>query len=119
MVEKRNEPVRTDVRQNRARIIEVAREALAASSDASLNSIAKKAGVGPGTLYRHFSPGCCAPAGTTAASGRVSTRTTYCWCWAFCGGSARARTARRGPHACSTWWWTACAGCRCGDQVAG
>ena len=28
---------------------------LAVSSDASLNSIAKAAGVGPGTLYRHFS----------------------------------------------------------------
>jgi AcrR family transcriptional regulator len=54
MVEQRNEPVRTDARQNRARIIEVAREALTVSSDASLNSIAKKAGVGPGTLYRHF-----------------------------------------------------------------
>jgi AcrR family transcriptional regulator len=54
MAEQRNEPVRADARQNRARIIEVARDALTASSDASLNSIAKKAGVGPGTLYRHF-----------------------------------------------------------------
>ncbi|MDX6315946.1 MAG: hypothetical protein QOF84_273 [Streptomyces sp.] len=54
MAEQRNEPVRADARQNRARIIEVAREALTVSSDASLNSIAKKAGVGPGTLYRHF-----------------------------------------------------------------
>ena len=36
------------------RILEAAREAFAASGDASLNSIAKKAGVGPGTLYRHF-----------------------------------------------------------------
>ncbi|WP_206443278.1 TetR/AcrR family transcriptional regulator [Candidatus Protofrankia californiensis] len=32
----------------------MAREALAASSDATLNSIAKKAGVGQGTMYRHF-----------------------------------------------------------------
>ncbi|GII57711.1 TetR family transcriptional regulator [Planotetraspora thailandica] len=54
MAEQRNEPVRADARENRARIIEVARDAFTASSDASLNSIAKKAGVGPGTLYRHF-----------------------------------------------------------------
>lgn len=45
---------RTDARQNRARILEVAREALTASEDVSLNAIAKRAGVGPGTLYRHF-----------------------------------------------------------------
>ncbi|MFE1959473.1 TetR/AcrR family transcriptional regulator [Streptomyces sp. NPDC059479] len=54
MTEQRNEPVRADARQNRARIIEVARDAFAASNEASLNSIAKQAGVGPGTLYRHF-----------------------------------------------------------------
>ncbi len=46
--------MRSDAEQNRARIIDVARTALTASSDASLNSIAKLAGVGPGTLYRHF-----------------------------------------------------------------
>ena len=46
--------MRSDAEQNRARIIEVARTALTGSSDASLNSIAKLAGVGPGTLYRHF-----------------------------------------------------------------
>jgi AcrR family transcriptional regulator len=45
---------RTDARQNRARILEVARDALTADGNASLNSIAQKAGVGPGTLYRHF-----------------------------------------------------------------
>ncbi|MET1074629.1 MAG: TetR/AcrR family transcriptional regulator [Umezawaea sp.] len=49
-----HEPLRADARQNRDRILEVARDALLESSDASLNSIAKKAGVGPGTLYRHF-----------------------------------------------------------------
>lgn len=54
MTEQRNEPGRADARQNRARIIEVARDAFTAAGDASLNSIAKKAGVGPGTLYRHF-----------------------------------------------------------------
>lgn len=48
------QPRRTDAQQNRDRIVEVARDALAASGDASLNSIAKRAGVGAGTLYRHF-----------------------------------------------------------------
>ncbi len=46
--------MRADAQQNRARIVEVARTALAASSDPSLNTIAKLAGIGPGTLYRHF-----------------------------------------------------------------
>lgn len=46
--------MRTDARANRERIIEVARATLAASPDLSLNAIAKAAGVGPGTLYRHF-----------------------------------------------------------------
>jgi len=45
---------RADALYNRDRILAIAREALAASGDASLNSIAKQAGVGPGTLYRHF-----------------------------------------------------------------
>jgi AcrR family transcriptional regulator len=45
---------RADAEQNRARIVEVARAALTRSSDATLNSIAKAAGVGQGTLYRHF-----------------------------------------------------------------
>lgn len=45
---------RVDALNNRARILEVAHGILAASSEASLNSIAKAAGVGAGTLYRHF-----------------------------------------------------------------
>ncbi len=48
------ESLRADAQLNRDRIIEVARRTLATSGDASLNSIAKLAGVGPGTLYRHF-----------------------------------------------------------------
>jgi AcrR family transcriptional regulator len=47
-------PMRVDAQHNRARILEVAHDLLAESSDASLNSIAKAAGIGPGTLYRHF-----------------------------------------------------------------
>lgn len=50
----RREPVREDARQNRARILSAAQEALTESADASMNAIAKRAGVGPGTLYRHF-----------------------------------------------------------------
>jgi AcrR family transcriptional regulator len=49
-----NENLRADARENRDRILMVACDALAADPDASLNSIAKAAGVGPGTLYRHF-----------------------------------------------------------------
>jgi len=46
--------LRADARANRDRILEVARDALAADPEASLHSIAKAAGVGQGTLYRHF-----------------------------------------------------------------
>ena len=46
--------LRADARGNRARILEVARTALADDPAATLNSIAKSAGVGQGTLYRHF-----------------------------------------------------------------
>lgn len=45
---------RADARQNRARILEVAAEALARDGSTSLNAVAKLAGVGAGTLYRHF-----------------------------------------------------------------
>lgn len=48
------EDLRADARANRDRILDVARDALAADPAASMNSIAKAAGVGAGTLYRHF-----------------------------------------------------------------
>lgn len=54
MAASQHDVLRADAQQNRHRILEAAREALATSGDASLNSIAKMAGVGPGTLYRHF-----------------------------------------------------------------
>jgi AcrR family transcriptional regulator len=50
----RHEPTRADAQQNRGRILQAAHDAFAESDDASLNSIAKRAGVGAGTLYRHF-----------------------------------------------------------------
>lgn len=46
---------RADAERNRDRILEVAKEAFTRSgADASLDDIAKQAGVGAGTLYRHF-----------------------------------------------------------------
>jgi AcrR family transcriptional regulator len=45
---------RANARQNRERILAAAWDSLLESSEASLNSIAKRAGVGIGTLYRHF-----------------------------------------------------------------
>jgi AcrR family transcriptional regulator len=46
---------RSDAQRNRERILEVAKEAFTRSgADASLDEIAREAGVGPGTLYRHF-----------------------------------------------------------------
>ena len=55
----RSQPVprkpRTDALRNRERILEVAREAFTHhGANASLDDIAKQAGVGAGTLYRHF-----------------------------------------------------------------
>ena len=46
---------RADAQRNRERILDVAKEAFAKfGAEASLDDIAKQAGVGPGTLYRHF-----------------------------------------------------------------
>ena len=46
---------RTDAQRNRERILEAAKEAFTRSgAEASLDEIARQAGVGPGTLYRHF-----------------------------------------------------------------
>jgi AcrR family transcriptional regulator len=46
---------RADAQRNRERILKVAKQEFTRSgANASLEDIAKKAGVGPGTLYRHF-----------------------------------------------------------------
>jgi AcrR family transcriptional regulator len=46
---------RLDAQRNRERILEVAKEAFTRfGASASLDDIATQAGVGPGTLYRHF-----------------------------------------------------------------
>ena len=47
--------MRADAQRNRARIVEAARVVFREQGyDASLDAVAKRAGVGPGTLYRHF-----------------------------------------------------------------
>jgi AcrR family transcriptional regulator len=43
-----------DAVRNREHILEVARDAFREDGATSLNVVAKRAGVGPGTLYRHF-----------------------------------------------------------------
>lgn len=47
-------PLRADAARNRARLLAVAAEALAEDPDTPLEAIAQRAGVGIGTLYRHF-----------------------------------------------------------------
>ncbi|TIU26628.1 MAG: helix-turn-helix transcriptional regulator, partial [Mesorhizobium sp.] len=48
-------PLRADAQRNRDKLVEMAAQAFAADGvDASLEEIAKRAGVGIGTLYRHF-----------------------------------------------------------------
>jgi AcrR family transcriptional regulator len=48
-------PLRADARRNQEKLVAVAREAFTDHGiDAPLDDIARRAGVGPGTLYRHF-----------------------------------------------------------------
>jgi len=59
MPQKHTKPVRrkprADAQRNRERILDVAKEAFARhGANTSLDDIARRVGVGPGTLYRHF-----------------------------------------------------------------
>src|SRR5262249_36403979 len=47
-------PLRADARRNRDRLLEVAVQAFSEDPDVPLEKIAREAGVGVGTLYRHF-----------------------------------------------------------------
>jgi AcrR family transcriptional regulator len=50
-----NRPLRADAQRNRERLLEVAAQAFAHDGpQVSLDAVAKQAGVGIGTLYRHF-----------------------------------------------------------------
>lgn len=46
--------MRADAKQNRQQLLEVARDAFIESGDISMTALAQRAGVGVGTLYRHF-----------------------------------------------------------------
>ncbi|MGI5133128.1 TetR/AcrR family transcriptional regulator [Pseudonocardia sp. CA-107938] len=55
MTTERQRPLRADARRNRERILEAARTAFASEGLAvPLDEIAHRAGVGPGTVHRHF-----------------------------------------------------------------
>ena len=50
-----NRPLRADARRNRERILQSAREVFAEfGSEAQINDVARRAGVGVGTVYRHY-----------------------------------------------------------------
>jgi AcrR family transcriptional regulator len=51
----RTKPIRADARRNRERVLDAARECFArAGTDAQIDEVAAVAGVGVGTVYRHF-----------------------------------------------------------------
>jgi AcrR family transcriptional regulator len=59
IAKKRSQPAprkpRADAQRNRDRVLEVAKQAFSRfGANTSLDDIAQEAGVGPGTLYRHF-----------------------------------------------------------------
>jgi AcrR family transcriptional regulator len=59
MTQASTKPLRADAARNRARLVEVATERFTSDGvDVSLEDVAKEAGVGIGTLYRHFPTRC-------------------------------------------------------------
>ena len=54
MTQPRQRARRSDAQGNELRILDVARAAFTETPDATLQSIAKAAGIGQGTIYRHF-----------------------------------------------------------------
>jgi AcrR family transcriptional regulator len=53
--DQRSRPLRADARRNRSRVLDAARGAFASDGLAvPLDEIARRAGVGPGTVYRHY-----------------------------------------------------------------
>jgi AcrR family transcriptional regulator len=55
MTDRLPHPLRSDARDNRARILEAARAVFGEEGlDAPMREVARQSGVGPATLYRHF-----------------------------------------------------------------
>ncbi|HEV2634466.1 MAG TPA: TetR family transcriptional regulator [Actinocrinis sp.] len=54
MAEPRRRARRSDAHENELRILDAARTAFSQAPDATLQSIGKAAGIGQGTVYRHF-----------------------------------------------------------------
>ncbi|NSC25474.1 TetR/AcrR family transcriptional regulator [Streptomyces albus subsp. chlorinus] len=55
MPSRADRPLRADARRNRQRVLEAARDAFVEDgTDAQMEDIARRAGVGVGTIYRHF-----------------------------------------------------------------
>ncbi|MFD8231294.1 TetR/AcrR family transcriptional regulator [Streptomyces sp. NPDC059696] len=54
MRQNKDAPLRSDAQRNRERILAVGLEELTRAADVPLSTIARKAGVGQGTFYRHF-----------------------------------------------------------------
>lgn len=73
-------PMRADARRNYERLLTEARTAFTEhGTDTSLEDIARRAGVGIGTLYRHF-PNCTALMGAVF-QGEVDALLTYARSW--------------------------------------
>lgn len=53
-MEARTEALRSDARRNRERIVEAGRELFSDSGSVAMYEVARRAGVGQATLYRHF-----------------------------------------------------------------
>ncbi|REK89385.1 TetR/AcrR family transcriptional regulator [Streptomyces inhibens] len=84
---------RNDVRRNRERLIAAAQETFAeAGPEASLNEIARRAGVGSGTLYRHF------PTRSALLAAVLSDRVRT-----LCGTAEKLRAAESADDALDAW----------------
>jgi Bacterial regulatory proteins, tetR family len=84
-------PARADAIQNRERILAVALAELTRSADVPLSAIAKKAGVGQATFYRHF------PTREALVMGSIATRC----CRSQSSPSTCSRRARPTKHCAS------------------
>ena len=99
-------PLRADARRNRERVLAAAREVLAVEGvDAQMTDIARRAGVGIGTLYRHF------PDKTALIEALVAERFTEF-----------AALARDALTAADAWtgfrdWLVACGAIQAGDRM--